>query len=83
MLPLRRRLLRKPQRSPACITRTVLKPELQVLHPYTGVNLAIGLSWIEMMTVSLANGLAKRRNRNSSGEETKLTLKSDAPSYYF
>ena len=59
LLPFRRCLLRKPQRSPACITRTVLKPELQVLHPYTGVNLAIVLSWIEMMTVLPANGLAK------------------------
>ena len=35
------------------------------------------------MTVLPANGLAKRRNRNSSGEETKLTLKSEAPLYRF
>ena len=69
----------KHRRNPASITRTVLKPEPQVPHPYTGVNLDIGLSWIETMMASPANGLAKRRNRNPSDEETKLTLKAKPP----
>lgn len=68
-----------PAQNPASITRTVLKPEPQVPHPYTGVNLDIGLSWIETMMASPANGLAKRRNRNPSDEETKLTLKAKPP----